>query len=206
MKLELTREEGEYLVKLARRAIEARLKSGEAVRPVGASEKLTQHCGVFVTLNRVQGGGHTLRGCIGFPYPVMPLAEAVVEAALGAAFEDPRFQPVSLGEMGHIAVEVSVLTPPEAIRVDDPSRYPEKVKIGRDGLIVGRGGRRGLLLPQVAVEWGWDAEEFLTNCCLKAGLPPDAWLDPRTEVSRFQAIIFAEESPGGPVKRLSLTS
>jgi uncharacterized protein (TIGR00296 family) len=203
--LDLTLEEGTYLVKLARRAIEERLRTGETIRPLGAAEKLTQPCGVFVTLNRVDDGTHALRGCIGFPHPVMPLAEAVVEAALGAAFEDPRFHPVSRGEMEHIAVEVSVLTPPEVIRVEDPSEYPEKIVIGRDGLIVGRGARRGLLLPQVAVEWGWDAEEFLTNCCLKAGLPPDAWLDRRTEVSRFQAIIFAEERPGGPVKRISLS-
>lgn len=205
MNLNLTLEEGEYLVKLARKAIEKRLKTGEAIRPSEASEKLTQKCGVFVTLNRVEDGAHILRGCIGFPYPVMPLAEGVVEAALGAAFEDPRFHPVSKDDMEHIAVEVSVLTPPEVIRVEDPSEYPEKIAIGRDGLIVGRGVRRGLLLPQVAVEWGWDAEEFLTNCCIKAGLPPDAWLDKRTEVSRFQAIIFAEERPGGPVKRVSLS-
>lgn len=205
MNLDLTLEEGTYLVKLARRAIEERLRTGETIRPLDAAEKLTQPCGVFVTLNRVDDGTHTLRGCIGFPHPVMPLAEAVVEAALGAAFEDPRFHPVSRGEMEHIAVEVSVLTPPEVIRVEDPSEYPEKIVVGRDGLIVGRGARRGLLLPQVAVEWGWDAEEFLTNCCLKAGLPPDAWLDRRTEVSRFQAIIFAEERPGGPVKRISLS-
>ncbi len=205
MNLDLTLEEGEYLVKLARKAIEERLKTGEAIRPSEASEKLTQECGVFVTLNRVEDGTHILRGCIGFPYPVMPLAEAVVEAALGAAFEDPRFHPVSKDEMEHIAVEVSVLTPPEVIRVEDPSEYPEKIVIGRDGLIVGRGVRRGLLLPQVAVEWGWDAEEFLTNCCIKAGLPPDAWLDKRTEVSRFQAIIFAEEGPGGPVRKVSLS-
>ncbi|MEM3005761.1 MAG: TIGR00296 family protein [Candidatus Bathyarchaeia archaeon] len=205
MNLDLTLEEGEYLVKLARRAIETRLKTGEAIRPSSASEKLTRRCGVFVTLNRVEDGAHILRGCIGFPYPVMPLAEAVVEAALGAAFEDPRFHPVSSDEMGHIAVEVSVLTPPETIKVEDPSEYPGKIVIGRDGLMVGRGVRRGLLLPQVAVEWGWDAEEFLTNCCLKAGLPPDAWLDKRTEVSRFQAIIFAEERPGGAVKKVSLS-
>lgn len=205
MSLDLTLEEGEYLVKLARRAIETRLKTGEIIKPLDICERLTRRFGVFVTLNRVENGAHILRGCIGFPYPVMPLAEAVVEAALGAAFEDPRFHPVSEGEMEHIAVEVSVLTPPEVIKVEDPSKYPEKIVIGRDGLIVGRGARRGLLLPQVAVEWSWDAEEFLTNCCLKAGLPPDAWLERGTEVSRFQAVIFAEERPGGPVKRVSLS-
>jgi hypothetical protein len=204
MGFELTLDEGEYLVRLARRAIETRLKTGKTITPAEASEKLRLQCGVFVTLNKVSGASHSLRGCIGFPYPMKPLAEAVVDSAISAALKDPRFEPVSAKEMGSIVVEVSVLTPPETISVDRPDQYPDKVKVGKDGLIVSRGSNRGLLLPQVPIEWGWDAEEFLTQCCLKAWLPPDAWLLPGTEISRFQAIIFAEEEPGGQIKRVEL--
>jgi len=204
MTFELSLEEGAYLVRLARRAIETALKTGETVEPDDAPEKLRQPCGVFVTLNKVEGATHRLQGCIGFPYPVKPLAEAVVDAAVGAALRDPRFSPVSLGEMDSVVVEVSVLTPPERITVERPEEYPDHIEVGRDGLMVSRGGYRGLLLPQVPVEWGWDAEEFLTQCCLKAWLPPDAWLTPGTEVSKFQAIIFAEEEPRGAVRRVEL--
>lgn len=204
MGFELTLDEGEYLVRLARRAIETRLKTGKTITPADASEKLRLQCGVFVTLNKVSGVSHSLRGCIGFPYPMKPLAEAVVDSAISAALKDPRFEPVSAKEMGSIMVEVSVLTPPETISVERPDRYPDKVEVGKDGLIVSRGSNRGLLLPQVPIEWGWDAEEFLTQCCLKAWLPPEAWLLPGTEISRFQAIIFAEEEPGGRIKRVEL--
>jgi uncharacterized protein (TIGR00296 family) len=106
--------------------------------------------------------------------------------------------------MDEIVVEVSVLTPPEVVKVDDPRRFPEQVKVGVDGLIIRRGGRSGLLLPQVAVDWEWDAEEFLSQCCVKAGLPPDSWLIPGTEVQKFQALIFAEESPRGTIKRVEI--
>ncbi len=206
MNFELSLEEGVYLVRLARRAIETELRTGETVEPVEAPEKLMRPCGVFVTLNTVEGPSHRLRGCIGFPYPVKPLAEAIVDAAISAALRDPRFSPLSSGEMDSIVVEVSVLTPPEPIRVERPDQYPDHVEVGRDGLIISRGRRRGLLLPQVPVEWGWDADEFLTQCCLKARLPPDAWLTPGTEISKFQAIIFAEEAPRGAVRRMKLQS
>ena len=200
--MKLTLEDGEFLVRLARRAIETKLREGRRIRP-SAPEGLMEPRGVFVTLNGVEGQ-HRLRGCIGYPYPERPLAEAVVDAAIGAALHDPRFNPVSLEEMGEIVVEVSVLTPPERIVVERPEYYPRRIEVGRDGLIVSRGGFRGLLLPQVPIEWGWDAEEFLTQCCLKAWLPPDAWLLPDTEIYRFQAEIFAEEEPRGRVIRVEL--
>ncbi len=204
MTFELSHDEGVYLVKLAREAIERRL-GGEGNPDISdASGVLRQPCGVFVTLNRVEGGAHRLRGCIGFPYPVKPLAEAVVDSALSAAFDDPRFPGVSRGEVESIVVEVSVLTPPEEVEVDSRLEYPERIEVGRDGLIVCKGRNQGLLLPQVPVEWGWEAEEFLTQCCLKAWLPPDAWLTDGTDIYKFQAIIFAEETPRGPVKRVDL--
>jgi uncharacterized protein (TIGR00296 family) len=204
LSFELDPEEGAYLVGLARVSIEAALGEGESPSLEAFSGKLKTDCGVFVTLNKVSGSYHSLRGCIGFPYPVMPLVEAVRDAAVSAAIRDPRFHQVSLEEMGSVVVEVSVLTPPEKITVDSPGEYSDHVLVGRDGLIVERGSNKGLLLPQVAVDWGWDAEEFLTQCCIKAYLPPDAWLIPGTEVSRFRAIIFAEVEPCGRVERVEL--
>ena len=204
MGFELSLKEGAFLVGLARRAIEAALGSGKDVTTADAPIKLKETCGAFVTLNKNEGDSHSLRGCIGFPYPVKPLVEAVADSAVSAALRDPRFAPVSSGEMGSIVVEVSVLTPPETIVVEEPIQYPGMVEVGRDGLIVSRGSNRGLLLPQVPVDWDWDAEEFLTQTCLKAWLPPDAWLLPGTEVSKFQAIIFSEEEPRGRVKRVEL--
>lgn len=204
LSFELDPEEGTFLVGFARNSIEAALGGGESPSLENVSKKLMTDCGVFVTLNKVSGTHHSLRGCIGFPYPVMPLVNAVSGAAVSAATRDPRFQPVSLEEMDSVAVEVSVLTPPEKIVVESPGDYPDHVRVGRDGLIVDRGSNRGLLLPQVAVDWGWSAEEFLTQCCVKAYLPPDSWLTPGTEIFKFRAIIFKEEEPRGRVVRVEL--
>ena len=201
----MTQEEGEYLVRLARTGIEARLGITREPDISDAPEVTKTMCGVFVTLNKLEGKGHRLRGCIGYPYPVKDLLTAVRESALNAAFDDPRFPPVSKNEMDSILVEVSVLTPPEKIKVEHPRDIPREVVVGRDGLILSRGYRRGLLLPQVAVELGWDSEEFLAQCCYKAGLPPDSWLLDDTEVQRFQAIIYSEDSPRGIVSRHELS-
>jgi uncharacterized protein (TIGR00296 family) len=100
-------------------------------------------------------------------------------------------------------VEVSVLTPIQPLDAKNPREYPHHVKIGEDGLVVEKGWSKGLLLPQVPVEWQWDEEEFLSNCCMKAGLPPDSWLLNGVKIYKFQAIIFMEETPKGVVKRLS---
>ena len=202
---DLTQAEGTYIVRLARAVIEARLGlTGEPY--TGDAPKVTETlCGVFVTLNKLEGSGHTLRGCIGYPYPVKDLLTAVKESAVNAAFDDPRFPPVSNDEADSILVEVSVLSPPETIKVDHPKDIPGEVVVGRDGLIVSSGYRRGLLLPQVPVDWGWDSMEFLTQCCFKAGLPPDSWLMEDTEVQRFQAIIYSEDSPRGRVSRHELS-
>ena len=205
MPIEISDEHGTFLVRLARRAIETYLRSGEVIGPPPDTPgELREPMGVFVTLNKLVGGRKVLRGCIGFPYPQKPLVEATIEAAIASAVEDPRFPPVRLPEMDEIIVEVSVLTKPELVRVEDPRQYPSVIKVGRDGLIVEKGVFRGLLLPQVPVEWGWDEQTFLSQCCMKAGLYPDAWLDPDTRIYRFQAIVFEEESPRGPVKRVEL--
>ena len=205
MAVELKDEHGVFLVRLARKAIEEYLRTRTVVEPPeDTPEALWEPMGVFVTLNKVAGGVRALRGCIGFPYPEKPLVRATIEAAIASATEDPRFPPVRLEEMGDIVVEVSVLTRPELVRVADPRDYPRAIRVGRDGLIVERGIFRGLLLPQVPVEWGWDEETFLSQCCMKAGLYPDAWLDRETRIYRFQALVFEEEEPRGHVRRREL--
>ncbi|RLI05469.1 TIGR00296 family protein [Candidatus Bathyarchaeota archaeon] len=205
MSFELTDEEGIFLVKLARESIVEYLKTKRKKEPPSETpEKLKVKCGVFVTLNTVTGGKKNLRGCIGYPEPILPLVEATIDSAINSAVGDPRFPPVSLEEMNQVVVEVSVLTPLQLIKVEKPQEYPKKIKVGVDGLVVEHGWNKGLLLPQVPVEWGWSEEEFLSNCCLKAGLPPDFWLLPKTKVYKFQAIIFEEEEPDGKIVRVGL--
>lgn len=163
-----------------------------------------EKCGVFVTLNVHEKGSYGLRGCIGLPYATSPLVDAIVEAARSAAFNDPRFPPVQRHEMDGLTIEVSVLTPPMRLELDDRSRLSSHVQVGRDGLIMERGWNKGLLLPQVPVEWGWDSEEFLDQCCVKAGIPKSSWMRLDTEVYTFQAILFKEDKPKGSIKRHTL--
>jgi len=203
---ELSLEEGKFLIQLARNAAKAYLETGKTVKtPENTPKKLFEHCGVFVTINSLKNGDKKLRGCIGYPYPTNPLVEAVIDSAVSAATRDPRFYPLSLSELGKVVFEVSVLTPPEAIEVKKPEQYVAKIKVGEDGLIMEKGVFKGLLLPQVPVEWGWCEEEFLCHCSIKAGLPPDSWLTKGAKIYKFQAIIFEEETPQGEVKRLYLS-
>ena len=194
----LTLEEGELLVRLARQAITAHLENKTLVMPQ-TTERLKERSGVFVTLNRARP--LELRGCIGFPYPDSPLRDATVRAAIYAATEDPRFEPISLEEFQKkIVVEVTVLTSPQTLHFEDRKKLPELITIGRHGLIIEGHGTSGLLLPQVAVEWNWDSTDFLSNCCLKAGLPPDYWLLEGTTVKVFEGEIFGEIRPRGDIR------
>jgi uncharacterized protein (TIGR00296 family) len=205
LQFQLSVEEGKLLVKFARKAVEEYLKTGRQINiPKDIPKKLLQPCGVFVTINSVKNNEKELRGCIGYPYPTTPLAKAVIESAISSATQDPRFYPLSQSELNNVVFEVSVLTPPKLIEVTKTDEYPSKIKVGEDGLIVERGMFKGLLLPQVPVEWEWDEEEFLCQCCMKAGLPPDSWLLKDTKVYKFQAIVFEEEKPNGEVKRKTL--
>lgn len=202
----LSLKEGTFLVRLARQAIVTALQTGTVLTPPPQTPKsLQEHRGAFVTLHRVMEGEKLLRGCIGVPLPVKPLSEAVVEAALGAAFRDPRFPGLQEDELDHVTVEVSILTPPQLVGVSDPLEYPAKIRVGQDGLLVEGEWGRGLLLPQVAVEHQLDATTFLEQACLKAGLPKDAWRKGTIRLHTFQAQIFAEETPNGPVKEILLT-
>jgi hypothetical protein len=183
----VSEEEGKFLVKLAREAIESYVKDKNWIDiPEDIPEILKEDMGVFVTLNK----DGMLRGCIGYPEPIKPLINALVEVAVSAAVNDPRFPPVTQNELNDLEVEVSVLTKPELIEVKKPEEYMDKIKIGEDGLIMERGPYRGLLLPQVAVELGWNVEEFLYNTCVKAGLTADCWLFNDVKVYKFGSQIF----------------
>lgn len=189
--------EGELAVRIARRAVEAEV-DGKDDHRVDAPASFREKRGAFVTLSTYPD--LSLRGCIGFPEPIYSLASAIVQAAHHAC-HDPRFDDLRPDEVDGIVVEVSILTPPQEVRVRDRRELPQEVVIGRDGLIVEYGPYRGLLLPQVPVEWSWTVEEFLAHTCNKAGLPPDMWLDERTKVYKFEGEIFHELTPRGQVQR-----
>ncbi|MGI0149905.1 MAG: TIGR00296 family protein [Thermoplasmata archaeon] len=193
--------EGQLAVQIAREAIEARLL-GRTKRPFEIPKAFEEKSGAFVTINTHPAGD--LRGCIGYPQPFFPLVKSIEKAAESAATEDPRFPPMRHDELDRVTVEVSILTPPKLVEVKKPKELPARVMIGVDGLSVAQGAYRGILLPQVAVEEGFDAADFLSQACMKAGLLADAWLDPETRVYTFQAEVFAEVDPRGPVVRRNL--
>ncbi len=177
----LTPEEERTCLKLARQALENYFKTGRTLRSPVKSGPLKEKRGAFVTL-------HTdgeLRGCIGYPLPVKPLDETIIEMALAAATQDTRFEPLAAEELKSLKIEISVLGLPEP--VSDPSQ----VEVGCHGIIVSKGFYKGLLLPQVPVEHGWDRETFLCHGCLKAGLPPDEWKK-GAKLEVFTAQVFSE--------------
>jgi AmmeMemoRadiSam system protein A len=179
----LADEEKEYLLKLARRTLEEHLSSGSIPSPQVDSPTLLEKRAVFVTLRRKDTG--ELRGCRGESIARRPLVEAVIHSAIAAAVDDPRFPPVTLGELPHLHIEISALTPLKPIR-------PEEVEVGRHGLMIILNGYAGLLLPQVPTEYGWSAREFLDALCQKAGLPPGAWRDPRAQLYGFESEVWEE--------------
>lgn len=195
---QISNEDGEILVKTARRIVTEYLNSRTKAK---LDEKFVTNfsfnSGVFVTLNNQVG----LRGCVGFPLPDKKLYNVLVDAAIASATEDPRFPSVNSQELEEITFEVTVLSPPEVIHVSDTTEYPSQIKVGRDGLIVKRGFNSGLLLPQVPIEYRWTEEEFLSHTCEKAGLPKDCWKDKETQVQKFEGIVFKEETPKGKVVR-----
>lgn len=195
-------EEGELAVKLARKVVESHVMHSTLSIPE-VPDTFKKKYGVFVTLTTYPDD--ELRGCIGYPEPLLPLVDALRDSAKSACSRDPRFPPVRPEELDRIKVEVSLLTPPVEIRVAKKTDLPSTVKIGESGLIAQCGYARGLLLPQVPVEWGWDAEEFLCQTCIKAGMSPDSWLDKDTRIFEFKAEVFSEEKPNGKVRRRRLS-
>lgn len=198
-------EDGTFLIKLGRTAILKYLTEEVIISPPNDTpDQLKKKAGVFVTLENYPK--KDLRGCIGYPEPTFPLAFAAIKAAISAAVDDPRFPPISQGEFEKIIVEITLLTPPELINVSSPKEYLDHIKIGRDGLIVHLGLRRGLLLPQVPIQQGWNKEEYLSHTCIKAGLKGDCWMDSSTKLYKFSGLVFAEAEPNGEVKERILTS
>ncbi|HWQ64136.1 MAG TPA: TIGR00296 family protein [Methanospirillum sp.] len=183
----LTADEGRLALSYARSVLHEHIAGtpyGEPSWPAIFSRKR----GVFVTLT-IHGD---LRGCIGYPYPVLPLKEAIHDAACTASTEDPRFPPVKSDELSHISVEVTILTEPKLLEVA-PDMRASAIEVGKYGLIVKGYGRSGLLLPQVPVEWGWNTREFLDHTCNKAGLPAKSWLESSVQVFTFEGQIFSEK-------------
>ena len=194
----LSDSDGVFLVKTARQAVTEFLSNGNKIKLEAEHEKnFSFDSGVFVTLNKPDG----LRGCIGFPMPEKKLSHAIIEGAIAAATEDPRFPPVTTKELDGITFEVTVLTPPVEIDVSDPMEYLTKIKVGRDGLIIRHSFYSGLLLPQVPGEYGWNVEEFLQHTCQKAGLEKDFWKSGKAKIEKFEGIVFKEETPNGEVVR-----
>ncbi|MGM0371198.1 MAG: AmmeMemoRadiSam system protein A [Halobacteriota archaeon] len=195
----LDHSQGVWVVEYARQVVEDAVREDHTPEPADAVDPVFEvNRGAFVTLEKAG----ELRGCIGRPTAEQPAIEAIHAAAIGAATEDPRFPPVAESELDPLTVEVSVLTPPEPIEAPDPSA----IEVGRDGLIVGRNGNRGLLLPQVAVDQGWDAKTFLEQTCRKAGLPADCWRDEATRLERFGAQIFEEREPSGEIEAVEISA
>ena len=176
----LSQEEKDYLKNVVRLRIAGRLSGREAVLPEPPTDTLRQPFGAFVTLT-LRG---RLRGCIGHIVGDQPLYLTIAAMAEAAAFEDPRFPPLSAQEFADVAIEISILSPLT------PCPDPALVEVGRHGLLIRRGGHSGLLLPQVPVEWGWSRETFLDQTCAKAGLPPGTWKRPDASLYWFEAEVF----------------
>ena len=179
----LTDAERATLLKLARETIAQYLKDGKRVALSRAEGLLAENCGAFVTLHK-RG---QLRGCIGNMIGMRPLIETIQEMAISSATQDPRFRRVTPDELADIDIEISVLSPMK--RIKDVN----EIEVGTHGILMRRGMYQGVLLPQVATEWGWNREEFLAHTCEKAGLPMDAWRDPETAIEIFSAEVFGEK-------------
>lgn len=180
----LSDDQRNQLLRIARRSIEAVFDGRRPEPNLGALDaELRRPSGAFVTLSERTGD---LRGCIGSIEPVAPLAQAVSSSAVNAAFRDPRFPPLRKEELPGIHIEISVMSP--IVPVADVG----EIEVGRDGLIVSRAGRAGLLLPQVATEYEWDRDTFLRQTCIKAGLPGDSWRSSDCRIEKFSAEVFGE--------------
>ncbi len=178
--LPLSENDQRTLLCLAREALAGYLNNGQVPAVEESAEALRQPCGVFVTLRK----GKNLRGCIGVVEAIKPLYQAVRECAVWAAVQDPRFPPVRKDELAGLNLEISALSP-----LFDVS--PEEIEVGQHGLLISRGALRGLLLPQVAIEWKWDSQRFLEETCRKAGLPVGAWQN-GARIQAFTAQVFEE--------------
>jgi len=178
----------DFIIKLARQTIENYVKTGKQIDiPENYPEELNEKRGVFVTIYKKST--KELRGCIGIPYPELPLIEALIQAAVSAC-SDPRFQTLKQEELEDVFIEISILTNPEPLKTRE---FEKEVEIGKHGLIIRKGLQGGLFLPKVPVEQNWNLEEYLENLCYKAGLTADSWLDPSSKLFKFKARVFEEK-------------
>ncbi len=196
----LSFDEGKKAVVFAREVVDIYVKENNYPE-LDLGKTFLEKQGAFVTIHTFPD--HDLRGCIGIPLPVMPLKDAIVEGAKSAT-RDPRFPQLEEGELDSIIIEVTILTKPELIKVDKPEEYLLKIEIGRDGLIVEQGFFKGLLLPQVPIEQGWEKQEFLSHTCMKAGLMPEAWQNENIKIFKFTGQIFTEIEPRGKIEEKKL--
>lgn len=183
MSFDINREEMNFLLETARNAVKSSLDNSPFIIPP-LPEGLHFKSGCFVTLHM----NGVLRGCIGNFRSDVNIVKNVADMAVQAAFQDPRFPSVSAGEFDSLEFEISVLSPMI------PIKSVEEAEVGRDGLYVVKGFNRGVLLPQVATEYGWDKYEFISHTCAKAGLPYDAWKTDKIDLYRFEAAVFGEKS------------
>ncbi len=192
-------EEGKFLVKLARKSVEYFLNTNKYPQlPQKYPENLNKSMGIFVTITTFPGG--SLRGCIGYPYPFSSLIELCISSSIKAACEDPRFECLKKEELEEVVFEVTILSP--MIALDQSKPYEEQIEIGRDGLFVvcDAYGKSGLLLPQVATEWGFNKKTFLKEVCRKASLNDNCMHDKNCTFYRFESQIFKELSPNSEIR------
>lgn len=192
----------EDLVRKAREVVTKILNNQKIEISEEFKRKYSEKRGVFTTI--LTYPEKELRGCIGYPYPIYPLWKALILSAKAAAFEDPRFIPLTIEELDKVIFEVTVLTEPKRVKYNSYKELLDKIEIGRHGLIVKYGPFQGLLLPQVPLEYGWDVSEFISQTCLKAGLPPNFWIENKVEIYTFEGEIYAEEKPKGKIIKKKL--
>lgn len=194
MNSDLTVAEGTELVRLARTAVELYLKNGKIIKFTNEGNK---KAGIFVTLYQLDTSNskQNLRGCIGYTVPSWNIHDTVVAAAINAATEDPRFIALGQEELDKVIFEVSVLTKPIPIQIDNTQAFLSEIVIGRDGLILESNYGSGLFLPQVPVEQRWTINEYLMNLCYKAGAPVDSWKLPDSKLYKFHTMVFREKLP-----------
>ena len=193
----MNQRDGEIAMGIARAAAAAEAEGREYVLPQDLPPEFSRESGAFVTI--LENPSRGLRACIGYPAPIMPLGEAIAMSAIGAV-HDPRFPTLTPREAAECLFEVTVLTPPEEVHYSSHEELKASIVIGRDGLMIEHMGRRGLFLPQVPVEQGWDIDEYLGHICLKAGLRYNDWKAGRPVLYTFRGEIF-DENPDGTVAR-----
>jgi len=192
----------EDLVRKAREVVTKILNNQKIEISEEFKRKYSEKRGVFTTI--LTYPEKELRGCIGYPYPIYPLWKALILSAKAAAFEDPRFPPLTIEELDKVIFEVTVLTEPKRVEYNSYKELLDKIEIGKHGLIVKYGPFQGLLLPQVPLEYGWDVSEFISQTCLKAGLPPNFWIENKVEIYTFEGEIYVEEKPKGKIIKKKL--